>query len=127
MSINKQNNILFHLLTVKGISHKTALLFLSKLGFHQKTLFSSLNPTELDSYRFLLSYVKNLKHSDGVFNKVDHLLKLSNNKHLEALIFSHSRRGLRLSLGYPSNGQRTRSNARTSKFLKYSKHKNTTR
>jgi ribosomal protein S13 len=106
-------------MSLKGIGPKTAFLILSKLGLSKKTLIQDLLPTDLDKINLLISYLRNLNHFDGVFHPIENNLNLSVSNHIKSLFSCHSYKGSRLYLGYPANGQRTRSNANNSKKSRF--------
>lgn len=112
------SSLYYSLLSYKGIGPKTASFILHKLGFTKKTKVTQLTSADLDKLNLFLSYLRNLTQVDGVFSPIENNLNISNSQSLKSLFSTHSYRSSRLYLGYPANGQRTRSNANTAKRLR---------
>jgi ribosomal protein S13 len=104
-----------NLLNIKGFGPSSILLFLSSLGISPHSKFQDLHSFKLDLLLHSLASLRKSPHSSLLIDKLlqknilDNISRYKNN-------FSY--RGGRLSFGYPVRGQRTRSNAHTSKKFK---------
>jgi small subunit ribosomal protein S13 len=105
---NKNKILKYVLKNYYGLSLSKILLILSKLKLNQNSLVKDLKKS--DSFK-LMEILSQWNHLDFVIeNKI-----FFNKKHLKEI---KSYRGLRHTLHYPLNGQRTRANAKTVKFLR---------
>ena len=108
LDTNFQDNktILFELKRVYGIGHSKSIMICQKLGFSPNYKISELSFSQLNK---LYSVTKNFKLNSNLkqieYNTWSKLVKIKSYK------------GLRKLKGFPVRGQRTRSNAKTSKKI----------
>ena len=121
MSVNNFHHlsVYYFLLSFKGIGPKSASLILAKLGISKSTLYSDLSPFKLDQLNFFLSYLKNLTSPDGLWSPIDINFNKYSSSFIKELFLSRNYRSSRLLSGFPANGQRTRSNAKTSQKIRF--------
>lgn len=123
--MNPQFSVYKNLLSLKGIGPSTVKILLSSLGISNFTKFQDLPPFKVD---ILLHTLSSLKKSPSLqaYNLIpqslfiEKLLQKQLLDNITRLKSNYSYRGGRLSFGYPVRGQRTRSNAKNSKKLKFS-------
>lgn len=82
-----------------------------RVGVRPSTLLKELRSDQLESVYSILTWYNSLKTSSGIHKT---LIRF-NRKNKERLVKLNCHRGRRLKFGYPSRGQRTRSNARNSR------------
>ncbi len=116
--------VYYNLLQIHGIGANSATRILAKLGISKYTLVSDLLPSSLDQLNHVLANLRNLTQSvssnssKSSFSPIESNLDTLYHSHLVRLYRIKSYRGIRLSLGYPVRGQRTRSNANSAKALR---------
>ena len=110
--LNANKSIFFSLTTVYGIGKNTSFNICKNLGFSINLKIKKLSKTQIKN---LLSFISNsnLKINDDL--KQFKILSIQN------LISIKAYRGLRKIKGFPVRGQRTKTNAKTSKKFKYYK------
>jgi len=105
----KNKSILLALTNIFGIGKLNSFLLCKKLGFSQNLKIKDL------SQKQITKLIKNIESSNLTLAsdlKKERFLKLKN------LLSIKSYKGLRRSQGFPVRGQRTRTNARTSRKRK---------
>lgn len=105
----KNKSILFALINIFGIGKLNSFLFCKKLGFSQNLKIKDL------SQKQITKLIKNIESSSLILAndlKKERLLKL------KKLLLIKSYKGLRRNQGLPIRGQRTHTNARTSRKRK---------
>lgn len=105
----KNKSILFALTTIFGIGKLNSFLLCKKLGFSQNLKIKNLSKEQINKL------IKNIELSNLLLVsdlKKERLLKL------KKLLSIKSYRGLRRNQGLPVRGQRTHTNARTSRKWK---------
>jgi small subunit ribosomal protein S13 len=102
--------ILKKLKTHYGINNKKALNIIIYLGLNPNNLYSSLPKNKLITLFKVLNFLK----SEGT---IDMPLKTKIKNNIQQKILINSLAGKKHRLGYPTRGQRTRSNASTAKKL----------
>lgn len=107
-TVSDSKNILYTLINIYGINIYQSKKICKKLGFNPFQLIKFLNKKQLKIL---------IKHIDKNF-LIEHNLKKKKNEDLKKLIDIRSYRGVRHIFGLPVNGQRTHTNANTSKKLK---------
>lgn len=115
--------VYYNLLQIHGIGANSATRILAKLGISKYTLVSDLLPSYLDQLNHVLANLRNLTQSvsnssKSSFSPIESNLDTLYHNHLVRLYRIKSYRGIRLSLGYPVRGQRTRSNANSAKAIR---------
>jgi len=115
--------VYYNLLQIHGIGGNSATRILAKLGISKYTLVSDLLPSSLDQLNHVLANLRNLTQSvsntsKSSFSPIESNLDTLYHSHLVRLYRIKSYRGIRLSLGLPVRGQRTRSNANSAKALR---------
>ena len=101
-----------HLKTIKGISDYWANKICLQVGVNKTVLYKDLSDHKLELLETLLSQ---LKRSDKLIQRnLDVQVKNS----IQKLISLNCYRGRRIKLGLPAHGQRTWSNAKTSKRIR---------
>lgn len=115
--------VYYNLLQIHGIGANSATRILAKLGISKYTLVSDLLPSSLDQLNHVLANLRNLTQSvsntsKSSFSPIESNLDTLYHSHLVRLYRIKSYRGIRLSLGFPVRGQRTRSNANSAKALR---------
>lgn len=105
--ISDSKNILYALTILYGINKFQAKKICKNIGINPQITLNKLKNNHVNR---LITYInKNLK--------IEHLLKKSKTERLNELLEIKSNRGIRRSQGLPVKGQRTHTNARTSKKL----------
>lgn len=105
----KNQSIFFALKKIFGIGKKSSLLFSKQLGCSVNFKIEDLSNEQILKLLKLITKSKNLINEDLKRDKI--LI-------LKRLILIKSYRGLRRLKGFPVRGQRTHTNARTSKKIK---------
>jgi len=105
----KNQSIFFALKKIFGIGKKSSLFFSKQLGCSVNFKIEDLSNEQILKLLKLITKSKNLINEDLKRNKI--LI-------LKRLILIKSYRGLRRLKGFPVRGQRTHTNARTSKKIK---------
>nr|QPN54050.1 ribosomal protein S13 [Phytophthora chlamydospora] len=107
-TISDSKSILYSLTILYGINEYQSKKICKNIGINPQITLNKLKNNHVNR---LINYInKNLK--------VEQLLKKSKTEKLNELIEIKSNRGIRQSLGLPVRGQRTHTNAKTSKKLK---------
>lgn len=101
-----EKSLLFALTKVYGIGYSTALTICKKLGFSQNFKVKDLNPKQI---------LEITKLTDALKVVINNNLKKTKSLAIKRLITIKSYRGSRISKGFPARGQRTHSNANSSK------------
>lgn len=107
--LNKKKSVYFALKKIFGIGNRSSIYFSKKLGFSVNLKIFEL------SLEHKLKLVRCIENSDVIINS-ELKRTLSNAKKI--LIEIKSYKGLRRLKGFPVRGQRTRSNAKTSRKIK---------
>lgn len=107
-NISEKKAIIYSLKKIYGINIYQSKKLCKIFGINPKTTINKLNKIQLNK---LIKYINdNLKVENdlkkNVYNDIKKLITVKNN------------RGLRLSMGLPVNGQRTRTNAKNCKKYK---------
>ena len=105
-NLDENINITVSLTAVYGLSNKKSKKLSKKLGFSKNILISELSKTQQTSIKTVLNNEKNSFSSLLKKTVVTLRSKKTEIKHLKEL---------RRLKGYPVNGQRTRTNAKTAK------------
>lgn len=105
----KNKSVIFALQTVFGIGKNTSLLICKKIGFSNNIKIKDLSE---DQYKELVDIVNSLD-----LNLASDLKKF-NSIQLKKLVNIKSYKGLRKLKGLPVRGQRTHTNAKTSRNIK---------
>lgn len=113
-------SVLSNLILIKGIGYQTALRIIYSLGISKHTKYSELLPSTIDQLFHTLSYIRNISTPNNKFSPIEFNLDKYINSHISQIIQLHSQKSFRFLAGYPVRGQRTRSNAKTSR--KFRKH-----
>jgi small subunit ribosomal protein S13 len=107
-TISDSKSILYSLTLLYGINKYQSKKICKNIGINPQITLNKLKNNHVNR---LINYInKNLK--------VEHLLKKIKTEKLNELIEIKSNRGIRQSQGLPVRGQRTHTNAKTSKKLK---------
>lgn len=107
-TISDSKSILYSLTILYGINKYQSKKICKNIGINPQITLNKLKNNHVNR---LINYInKNLK--------VEQLLKKLKNERLNELIEIKSNRGIRQSQGLPVRGQRTHTNAKTSKKLK---------
>ena len=114
-TISNKNKILYSLIDIYGINKYQSKKICQKIGVNTLIKINKLKKNQLNN---IVKYIKkNLK--------IEYLLKIYKKKIiLKKYLKTRRCIATRLLKGYPVRGQRTRSNAKTSKKLKFSRHDN---
>ena len=107
--LSENKSIYFALRSVYGIGKNKAFLICKKLGFSYNLKVKNVSPNKINQ---ILKLVESLNF---VFANDLKKIKLLRKQHL---INIKSYRGLRRKKGFPVRGQRTHTNAKTSKKIK---------
>jgi small subunit ribosomal protein S13 len=107
--ISENKPIFVSLTKIYGVGHFTAVLICKKLGFSKNLKIKNLSKEQIVKLVKTIEFLKLNISSD---------LKKSNMLNLKNLISIKSYRGLRRNQGLPVRGQRTHTNAKTSKKRK---------
>lgn len=107
-TISDSKNILYSLTTLYGINEFQSKKICKNIGINPQITINKLKNNHVN--RLIIYINKNLK--------VEQFLKKSKNDILNELIEIKNNRGIRQSQGLPVRGQRTHTNAKTSKKLK---------
>ena len=107
-TISVSKNILYSLTILYGINEFQSKKICKNIGINPQITLNKLKNNHVNQ---LINYInKNLK--------VEQLLKKKKTERLNELVEIKSNRGIRQSLGLPVRGQRTHTNAKTTKKLK---------
>ena len=107
-TISDSKSILYSLITLYGINKVQSKKICKNIGINPQITLNKLKNNHVNQ---LINYInKNLK--------VEQFLKKLKNDRLTMLLEIKSNRGIRQSQGLPVRGQRTHTNAKTSKKLK---------
>ena len=104
--LSKNKSILFAIASVFGIGRSNSLLFCKKLGFSKNLKVKNLTREQI------IKLIKTIELSNLVISSDLKKLKALNTK---KLISIKSYKGFRRKQGLPVRGQRTHTNARTSR------------
>ena len=107
--LNDEKPLYCSLMSVYGINKFTALKLCKKLGFSKNYKTKALSENQITQL------LKTVQMSQLIIN--DELRK-ANSSSFESLIGIKSYRGLRRLKGFPVRGQRTHTNAKTSRKIK---------
>ena len=107
-TISDSKSILYALIILYGINKFQSKKICKNIGINPQITLNKLKNNHVN--RITVYINKNLK--------VEQLLKKAKTEKLNELIEIKSNRGIRQSLGLPVRGQRTHTNAKTSKKLK---------
>ena len=107
-TISDSKSILYSLTILYGINEFQSKKICKNIGINPKITLNKLKNNHVN--RLIIYINKNLK--------VEQLLKKLKNERLNELVEIKSNRGIRQSQGLPVRGQRTHTNAKTSKKLK---------
>lgn len=110
--LNVNKSIFFSLTAVYGIGKNTASNICKNLGFSTNLKIKKLSKIQIKN---LLTFISNSKL------KINDDLKQFKILSIQNLISIKAYRGLRKIKGFPVRGQRTKTNAKTSKKFKYYK------
>jgi small subunit ribosomal protein S13 len=83
----------------------------NRVGVRSSTKLKELRSDQVESLYSLLTWYNGLKTSSGIHKNLIRFTR----KNKERLVKLNCHRGRRLRFGYPSRGQRTRSNSRNSR------------
>lgn len=112
--ISNSKNILYSLITLYGINKFQSKKICKNIGINPKITINKLKSYQVNR---LSSYIKkNIK--------TERILKELKKKYINNLLESKNIRGIRKRIGLPVRGQRTHSNAKTSKKFKIYKKQN---
>lgn len=107
-TISNTNNILYALTVLYGINKYQSKKICKNIGINPLTTIDKLKKNQLNR---LIKYInKNIK--------IEQILKQKNKQKIDNLINIKHKKGIRLTLGLPVNGQRTHTNAKTAKKFK---------
>lgn len=106
--MDEKKSLEANLISIPGMSRKTALAVCQGVGFSPRSLWNSLEPAQK---RRLQEWMQDFFSKEGRLVGVDY--RRARQKGKESLIQMGSFRGIRLRLGLPVRGQRTKTNART--------------
>nr|YP_010118000.1 ribosomal protein S13 [Phytophthora captiosa]QPN54011.1 ribosomal protein S13 [Phytophthora captiosa] len=107
-TISNSKSILYSLIVLYGINEYQSKKICKNIGINPQITLNKLKNNHVNR---LINYInKNLK--------VEQLLKKAKTERLNELVEIKSNRGIRQSQGLPIRGQRTHTNAKTSKKLK---------
>ena len=107
-AISNSNSILYSLTILYGINEFQSKRICKNIGINPQTTINKLKKNQLNR---LINYInKNIK--------IEQLLKKYKKDHFNNLLNIKTNRGIRHNLGLPVRGQRTHTNAKTSKKLK---------
>ena len=107
-TISDSKSILYSLIVLYGINKFQSKKICKNIGINPQITLNKLKNNHVN--RIVIYINKKLK--------VEQLLKKSKTEKLNELLEIKSNRGIRQSLGLPVRGQRTHTNAKTSKKLK---------
>lgn len=108
IKIIKKKSLQYFLISLPNIQNFLALRINLKLGFSKKTKIKSINPTKFSAFLLFLDY--------EVSDRYTYKKALINSQERQEFLNTYKSKRRRLNL--PTNGQRTRSNAKTSKHHK---------
>jgi small subunit ribosomal protein S13 len=107
-AISNSNSILYSLTVLYGINIFQSKRICKNIGINPQTTINQLKKNQLNR---LINYInKNIK--------IEQLLKKIKKDQLDSLLNIKTNRGIRRTFGLPVRGQRTHTNAKTSKKLK---------
>lgn len=107
-AISNSNNILYSLTILYGINKYQSKRICKNIGINPKTTINQLKKNQLNK---LINYInKNIK--------IEQILMKFKKDQFNNLLKIKINRGVRHSLGLPVHGQRTHTNAKTSKKLR---------
>ncbi len=107
-AISNSNSILYSLTVLYGINKFQSKRICKNIGINPQTNINKLKKAQINR---LITYInKNIK--------IEQLLKKYKKDHFNTLLTIKTNRGIRKNLGLPVRGQRTHTNAKTSKKLK---------
>ncbi len=107
-AISNSKSILYSLTFLYGINKYQSKRICKNIGINPKTTINQLKKNQLNR---LINYInKNIK--------IEQLLKKIKKDNFNNLLNIKTNRGIRHNLGLPVRGQRTHTNAKTSKKLK---------
>jgi small subunit ribosomal protein S13 len=109
-AISNSNSILYSLTVLYGINQYQSKKICKNIGINPQTTINQLKKNQLNR---LINYInKNIK--------IEQLLKKERKDIKNHLLMIKTNRGIRSNLGLPVRGQRTHTNAKTSKKLRNS-------
>lgn len=124
-NFKKEETLYKNLKTIKGISHSSAIKICQQLGLNYYIIYNNISKKKLNKLSSILTNLKrSTQSSDPTHVRVcrakliDRNLKLITKENINKLIELNTYRGKRIKYGYPANGQRTSSNAKTAKQTK---------
>ena len=107
-TISNSKSILYSLIILYGINKYQAKRICNNIGVNPQTTINQLKKNQLNR---LINYInKNIK--------IEQILKKLKKDQFNFLLNIKTNRGIRRNLGLPVRGQRTHTNAKTSKKLK---------
>lgn len=107
-AISNSHSILYSLTILYGINKFQSKRICKNIGINPKTTINKLKKNQVNR---LINYInKNIK--------IEQLLKKLKKDYFNNLLNIKTNRGIRHNLGLPVHGQRTHTNAKTSKKLK---------
>lgn len=123
--MNKTKSVYQYLLTIPGFGPTRAKQLLASIGIAQSTKFNTDKKLPVFKETLLLQALASLRKSSSwtKYNstacefEIEKILLKNKQDFIKNYISNLSYRGGRLKFGYPVNGGRTRSNARTAKRL----------
>jgi len=107
-TISDSKSILYSLTVLYGINEYQSKKICKNIGINPQITLNKLKNNHVNR---LINYINK-------YLKVEQLLRKSKNERLNELLEIKSNRGIRQSQGLPVRGQRTHTNAKTSKKLK---------
>lgn len=121
--MNPSYTVLKNLSLIDGFGPHTSLKFLASIGISANSKFCDLSPFKQDLFYHSLAALKKTSSCSSLNNhtcsiSIDKLLSKQHQDNISRLKSNLSYRGARLQFGYPVNGGRTRSNAKTAKSIK---------
>lgn len=106
-------SVLRYLMKIFGINNYRAHNLIASLGISKEMLYDDLPEYKKDLMVQALTQLRKLKPG------LDSDLVLNTKKNIDNLIDLQTYRGFRHKMSYPTRGQRTRSNAQTSRRRQY--------
>ena len=107
-TISDSKSIQYSLTILYGLNKYKSIKICKNIGINPQTTINSLKKNQLNR---LINYInKNIK--------IEQLLKKEKKDQINYLLNMKNNRGIRRNLGLPVRGQRTHTNAKTSKKLK---------
>lgn len=104
--VSENNQVFLSLIKIFGFGKQSSLFICRKLGFSKNLVIKNLSKKQKNT---LITKIENLKKELGSELKKINALKL------KRLVSIKCYRGLRMTKGLPVRGQRTHTNAKTSK------------